>query len=386
MNYIRSFKESHRNVKLVVVGIFLVMFAFGIYNATYYNFITEVLNIQPEALGRLEALRELPGILMVLFGLVTVYLADRTTGALCAIIAAVGFGAYTKVTTIESLLLWTFVWSVGMHIWFPLQSSLILSFAPKGRDGKYLGLNGSLSAIAGLSGMGIVAIIGKSIDFHVWYGIVAVLMVIGAVILMFVPKHVGEVNRVSLAFKKKFTSYYVLIFLEGCRKQVFITFAVFVLTREFATPVKIIAMLMMLNNLVNIFGFPIVGRLVDKIGERIILRVSYFLLIFVYIGYAYIPNVHFLYLMYILDNVFYLSSMCLTSYVKKLCEPAELLTTLSTGQTFNHLAACVVPIVGGIAWAKYGYPFTFIGGIGVVLISFFYATVIPKHKKKVVNE
>ena len=376
-----AFKEGPKELKLVILGVFIVMFAFGIYNATYYNFITEVMKIQPMELGRLEAVRELPGLLLVLFSLVTVYFSDRTTGSICAMIAAIGFGAYAKLTSIEGLLLWTFVWSVGMHIWFPFQQSIIVSFAPKGKDGAYLGLSGSLTAVAQLSGMLIVAIVGKGFTYPQWYYIIAGLMILGAISLLFVPKTVGEQQRTNLSFKKKYMPYYFLIFLEGCRKQVFLTFAIYVLTREFSTPLKVVAVLMMINNLVNMFGYPIVGRLADKYGEKVILRTCYSLLIFVYIGYAYSKDVHILYIMYILDNVFYLSSLCLSSYVKKLCGPNDLLTTLSTGQSFNHLAACIVPLVGGMIWNRFGYSWTFMASMLVVIISIFYVSVIPDNRK-----
>ena len=377
MKYFNKFSAMPRNFKLVVLASFLVMFGFGIYNATYYNFITNVIKIGPEQLGILESFREIPGLLMVFFGLLTSRLPDRTTGIISALIAAVGFSAYMSVNGIENLILWTFTWSVGMHIWFPLQSALILSFAPNGKDGKYAGFSSSVTAVAQVCGMGIVFLVATKLSYMWWYCFVAVFMILAAIILMLVPVHVGEKNRAPLAFKKKFRHYYVLTFFEGCRKQVFITFAVYVLTKEFATPVKIIALLMTLNNVLNIFGYPLIGRLADKIGERAILQISYFMLIFVYLGYAFAKDVKILYAMYILDNIFYFSTICLTTYVKKLSDGNELLTALSTGQTFNHLAACLVPIIGGYAWKTYGYSFTFIGGIAIVLMSFFYARFVP---------
>ena len=228
----------------------------------------------------------------------------------------------------------------------------------------------------------ILTVIFKSFEVKPAFKIFGIVY-IGAVVLMFVPKTVGETNRTNLSFKKKFMPYYLLIFFEGCRKQVFLTFAVYVLTKEFSTPLKVVATLMMINNLVNMFGYPIVGKMADKYGEKVILRTCYTLLIFVYIGYAYIKVPAILYLMYILDNVFYLSSLCLSSYVKKLCGPNELLTTLSTGQSFNHLAACIVPIVGGLIWDKFGYSWTFMASMAVVIISIFYVSVIPDNRNKI---
>ena len=377
-DFFSRFLNLPKNLKLVVLASFLVMFGYGIYNATYYNFITNVINIEPEQLGILESFREIPGLLMVFFGLLTSRLPDRTTGIISTFIGAVGFAAYMSVNGVHSLILWTFTWSIGMHIWFTLQSALMLSFAPNGKHGKYAGFSSSITAIAQVCGMALVALVGVKLPYMWWYFFVAVFMILAAIILMFVPVTVGEINRTPLAFKKKFKHYYILTFLEGCRKQVFITFAVYVLTKEFSTPVKIIALLMSINNVVNIFGYPMIGKLADKIGERIILQISYFMLIFVYLGYAFAKDVRILYAMYLLDNIFYFSTICLTTYVKKLSDENELLTALSTGQTFNHLAACIVPLIGGFAWYKFGYSFTFLGGIVIMIFSVYYAKNIPK--------
>ncbi|MBR4748054.1 MAG: MFS transporter [Abditibacteriota bacterium] len=378
----KLFLTAPKNLRLTVIASFVVMCAFGIYNATYYNFITDVIRIDPADLGRLEAFRELPGLLMVFFGILTSRLADRTTGILSALIAAVGFGAYTQLSGVPSLMLWTFVWSVGMHMWFPLQTSLIISFAPRGEDGRYAGFSSSVTAAAQVTGMLLVALVGARVSYVAWYALVAGMMIPGAVILAFIPRTAGSPSRESLTLRKKFRHYYVLTFLEGCRKQVFITFAVYVLTREFHTPVKIIALLMLLNNVLNTFGYPIVGRLADKIGERVILRTSYFLLIFVYLGYAFGRSVWILYVMYILDNVFYFSTLCLTTYLKSLATREELLTAMSTGQTFNHLAACLVPIAGGLAWAKFGYSWTFMASMLIVIFSCFYAGHVPARRRE----
>ena len=162
----------------------------------------------------------------------------------------------------------------------------------------------------------------------------------------------------------------------------FITFAVYVLTREFHTPLKAVALLMLINNAANMFGYPLVGRLADRIGERIILRVSYFLLIFVYLGYAFGRSAWLLYAMYILDNIFYFSTLCLTTYVKSIATREELLTAMSTGQTFNHLAACIVPLAGGLAWARFGYSYTFLASMLIVIFSCFYAGHVPARRKE----
>ena len=76
-----------------------------------------------------------------------------------------------------------------------------------------------------------------------------------------------------------------------------------------------------------------------------------------------------LYILYCLDNLFYLSTTCLTTYLHKIAEPEDVMPSLSLGVTLNHTAAVLVPLIGGFLWATYNYPITFRGGAVVVAIS-----------------
>jgi predicted MFS family arabinose efflux permease len=195
-----------------------------------------------------------------------------------------------------------------------------------------------------------------------------------------VRRDIGHVDKPRFVLKGKYRLYYALTFLEGCRKQVFFTFAVFALTKVYHTHLRVIALLMLVNGLVNMFGAPVVGRLIDRIGERKILLTSYAALIFVFLGYAEIRHAHVLYVMYCLDNLFYLSTTCLTTYLQKIAAPEDLMPTLSMGVTMNHIAAVLVPLIGGYLWASLGYPVTFKGGAIVVFVSFLLASRVGRKR------
>jgi predicted MFS family arabinose efflux permease len=195
------------------------------------------------------------------------------------------------------------------------------------------------------------------------------LVLFGAITLLFIKRCKGEMNKPKLIWRRKYRLYYALTLLEGCRKQVFVTFAIYALTREYHTSLKIIASLMVINGIFSMLGAPIVGKMIDKIGERKILMFCYTCLIFVFIGYATIRNVHILYVLYTLDNILWLSAPCLTTYLKKIADPADLSASLSMGISINHSAAVTVPLIGGFLWNSLGYPITFFGGAVVVFIS-----------------
>jgi hypothetical protein len=49
--------------------------------------------------------------------------------------------------------------------------------------------------------------------------------------------------------------------------------------------------------------------------------------------------------------------------------PEEITPNLSLGQTINHIAAVIVPVVGGMVWEAVGAQYTFLAGVAIALLS-----------------
>jgi predicted MFS family arabinose efflux permease len=246
---------------------------------------------------------------------------------------------------------------------------MILSLAEEGKQGRRLGQMGSIGAFGTICGMLMVFALAKVLHFNSIFIIAGIAVAAGAVIVSMISKDIGHTEKPRLVFKRKYSLYYVLVFLEGCRKQVFITFAIFVLVRQFHAPLRVIALLMILNNITNLILAPHIGRLIDRIGERRVLVFCYAMLIPVFIGYATIKTPLALYCLYFADNLLFLGSIGLTTYLHKIADRADVMPSLTMGVSVNHVAAVIVPVVGGLLWTKLGYPVTFYGGAVVVALS-----------------
>jgi predicted MFS family arabinose efflux permease len=60
----------------------------------------------------------------------------------------------------------------------------------------------------------------------------------------------------------------------------------------------------------------------------------------------------------------------LTTYFQKIAvTPEEVTSNLSAGQTIEHIAAVVVPVMGGIVWERFGSQAPFLVGVGIALVS-----------------
>jgi len=68
------------------------------------------------------------------------------------------------------------------------------------------------------------------------------------------------------------------------------------------------------NNGVNYFLSPLIGRAINRFGERKILSLEYFSLIFIFLTYAFTNSALVVAIMYILDHIFYNFGMAIRTY------------------------------------------------------------------------
>lgn len=370
LGQIRSFAHrGSRDLRLLAATVVCISFGWGAYFSTFNNFAVEKLNLQAHQLGILESLREMPGFLMVFVAALTMRVAEPILASIALFLIALGMGGYCLVDSVTTLIIFSLVWSVGIHGWMPLMPSMVLSLSEEGRQGRRLGQMNSFGALGTICGMLMVFFLARTLQFQSIFIVSGLAVAAGAVMVSMISKDIGHAEKPRFVFKRKYSLYYLLVFLEGCRKQVFITFAIFVLVRQFGAPLRVIALLMMVNNLTNLILAPRVGRLIDRIGEKRVLATCYALLIPVFIGYATIKSPAALYCLYFTDNLFFLGSIGLTTYLHKIAEPADVMPSLTMGVSVNHAAAVIVPIVGGLLWTKLGYPVTFYGGAVIVALS-----------------
>ena len=380
-HYLSRFLKVDRSLRLLWLALFCMMLGFGVYNTVIFNFMTETLHIRPGSLGIVEAVRESPGLLCFLVAALTMRIAEPMLGAIALLLMSAGMAAYVGVNSVLTLMICSFVWSIGFHTWAPLQSSIVLGLAGKAERGKRLGQTAAAGSIGAVTGMVSVMLLGNALKYSTWFIIGASGVFIAALVLMSLRRNIGSLEKPRFVWKGKYWVYYVLSMLEGGRKQVFMTFAIYALTREYHTSLKNVAVLMVINSIVNIFEGPFIGKMIDKVGAKKILTISYAGLVVVFTGYAMVQHAMVLYVLYCVDNLFYISADCMTIYLHKIAAPEDLMPTLSVGVTLNHVAAVVVPLVGGLLWARFGYPVAFIGGAILVTISLILTSVkLPAHK------
>ena len=172
-----------------------------------------------------------------------------------------------------------------------------------------------------------------------------------------------------MVLKKEYWLFYFLTFMAGARRQIFVAFAIFLLVKKFDFSIQEIAGLFLVNNFVNYFLSPFIGRCIVKYGERKVLSLEYMSLIFIFIGYAVVEDKYIAALLYIFDHIFYNFAIAIRTFFHKIAAPADIAPSMAVGFTINHIAAVVLPVLGGLLW-MIDYRIPFLAGAVLSLLSF----------------
>ena len=91
-------------------------------------------------------------------------------------------------------------------------------------------------------------------------------------------------------------------------------------------------------------------------------------LIIVFIGYAFVDSKIIIAVLYVLDHIFFNFAMGIRTYFQKIGEQRDIAPSMAVGFTINHIAAVVVPALGGLMWIV-DYRIPFIAGAVMSMIS-----------------
>lgn len=359
-----------RDWRLFEAATFCYAFGFAVYNGLFQNFFREILHGEPNQLGVLESLREVPGLLTAFTAGTLAMVAETRIGSLALLISAAGIAATGYTPSYWPLVAVTVFWSVGMHLWFSLSPAITLALAGGKEGGRHLGRMAGIGAVAVLVGLAATRAAKPYVSYRALFLAAGLLIFVAGALASFISRSKRPTDGPRLLVRREYSLYYWLTFLEGCRRQIFGTFAPFVLIVVYHTRVETMLTLALVNAAVSTVAAPAIGRWIDRLGERRMLSLYYVLLIGVFAGYAVIPRVHALYGLYMLDNLLFGFAIAITTYVNGIVRAGEMTPTLTMGTTMNHVAAVVVPVTGGVLWRSLGdFRIPFWIGIGLVVLS-----------------
>lgn len=383
-----------REYKLLILSWLFFGITSGIYDPIFNNYLSEVFHLSAEVRGFLEFPREFPGFMVALISGVLMFMADIRVFALAISLVAAGlFGQSFSNWGGEPRMAWMvgsmLIWSIGTHLYIPLSSSVAVNLSPKENVGRSLGLLNGINNAAYIIGLALVYLLMDRLHFHfnAMFRLGAVCALTAAVFIFLIKVGGGPKTdrpKLHLVFRKQYFLFYALSVLYGARKQIFLTFAPWVLIKIYGQKQTAFVVLFLISSLIGMVFKPWLGRMIDKVGERRILMGEAVSLILICLGYGFaghlglgIYAIYLVYFCFIVDQVLFAVSMARTTYLhKKLVYESDFTPTLSLGVSIDHIVSISIATCGGILWKLFGFEIIFALAAFIALINLWAANLV----------
>lgn len=373
-------QQLHRPEVFLYLFAAAVPISFAAWQALINNFSIEQAGFTGIEIGILQSLREVPGFLAFAVVFLLLLMREQTIAFFSLLALGIGTAITGMLPSVLGLYITTVIMSMGFHYAETIMQSLSLQLVSAERLPQVLGRQ---LAVASFTGLAVFALLYIMVDWlHLEYVWIYLLFGIGTLLIAAVmyfgcPHFRGEAEQhKTMVLRKRYWLYYLLTFLSGARRQIFVVFAGFLMVEKFGFSVGQMSLLFLINGVLTIYLAPRIGRLVSHWGEKRTLTLEYGGLVVIFTAYAFAENAWFASALYILDHVFFAMAIALKSYLKKIADPADMASTAGVSFTINHIAAVVLPFALGLVWIV-SPPLVFIVGALIALASLLLSQMVP---------
>jgi len=336
----------------------------------FNNFAVDVAGLNGHHVGMIQSIREIPGFLALLVVFVIMYIREYRLSALSILILGLGVAMTGFFPSYVGLILTTLIMSFGFHYYETTNMSLTLQYFDEAISPWVFGKQRSYAAASNIAVGILIYLFVFLLDFTKIYLLFGSLIIAAAVWgLIQDPSDMTIIpQRKKMIIRKKYGLFYFLTFMAGARRQIFMAFAVLLMVQKFKYSVQEVTILFVVNNIINYYLSPLIGRGIIRFGERKVLSLEYLSLIFIFVAYAVTGSKLIVAFLYILDHIFFNFSIAIRTYFQKVGDPKDIAPSMAVGFTINHIAAVFLPALGGLLW-MIDYRIPFISGAIMSLIS-----------------
>jgi len=363
-----SIKRNPMFVYLVVLTISSTV-GLQTWTTLFNNFAVDVATLGGNHVGMIQSIREIPGFLALLAVFVIRFIPEHRLSAVSILVLGVGLAATGFFPSYAGIALTTLISSFGFHYYETTNMSLTLQYFKKHESPWVFGRLTSLAAATSI-GIGLLIWLMMSyLSFRLVYLIVGGLIASAGIWAFTRDPSDPEAlpQRKQMILRKRYWLFYFLTFMAGARRQIFIAFSVLLLVQKFNYSVQEVTLLFVINNSINYFLSPLVGKSIIRFGERKVLSLEYLSVIFIFTAYATTDSKLLVAFIYILDQIFFTFAIAIRTYFQKVGDPQDIAPSMAVGFTINHLAAVFLPAIGGMLWVvDYRIPFFAGAAMGVV--------------------
>lgn len=386
---VSTLSKWRRPEALLILMAIALPLAFSVWSALLNNFVVEIIRFDGLDIGLLHTIREIPGFLAVGVISILLFFREQTLALLMLCVLGLATAVTAWFPFLSGILTITLLSSIGFHFFETVNQSLQLQWFSKKEAPRKLGKLMAIGSAATLIAYTFL-VLGwdkLNLSFNSAYMIAGFscfsLAVLGYLIFPNFEAPIPQTKKMVL--RKRYWLYYLLQFMSGARRQIFVVFAGFMMVERFGLDVQQLTTIYLINLMFNIALAPLLGRAVARYGERKALAVEYFGLSLVFFAYGGIYlfgwGVFIATLLYLLDHLFFALALAIKTYFQKIADPQDIAATAAVAFTINHIAAIFLPLGLGFLWLA--SPFLVFCTAGTLsVISFALALLIPRQPVK----
>lgn len=378
---ISSKKNLVNPISLLILMSIAMPIAFNAWAALLNNFVVEKAAFTGIEIGILQSLREVPGFLAFTMVFVLLVIKEQIFAVFALALLGLGVAITGFFPTVFGLYFTTVLMSIGFHYFEAVKQSLSLQWLSKEEAPQVLGrliAVGSLTSLIVYASLWALLEIFQAsylVNFFIAGGLCMILALV--MYFMFPIFPAKTIQNKNLILRKRYWLYYLLTFLSGARRQIFMVFAAFLMVEKFGYSASQVTLLFLINYAFNWLFAEKIGQLIGKFGERKALTLEYLGLIFVFIAYGIVDNPTLAAGLYILDHMFFAMAIAISTYFQKIADPKDMASSAGVSFTINHIAAVVIPAALGMVWI-WSHSLVFYIGACFALASLIAAQYIPK--------
>jgi len=381
----------HFNFKPTPIMMLILMsiatpIAFNGWSVLINNFVVERANFTGVEIGILQSVREIPGFLAFTVIFLLLIIKEQSFAVISLALMGVGVSITGFFPTSYGLYFTTIVMSTGFHYFETIKNSLSLQWLSKEEAPQVLG---KLIAIGSITSIILYCFIWfflkiLEIDYLIIFFIAGVICIFISLFLWRgFPIYSSKVTQnKKIVLRKKYSLYYLLIFLSGARRQIFVVFAAFLMVEKFQYTAAQVTLLFLINYFFNWFFAEKIGKIINIFGEKKSLTFEYIGLIFIFILYGLVTNAIIAAILYVADHMFFALAIAINTYFQKIADPKDIASSAGVSFTINHIAAIFLPVILGFVWI-YSHSLVFYIGAVFALLSLIAAQFIPTNLKEI---
>ena len=389
LNILKKTVFSKEPFGLLILLAIAMPIAFSTWVALLNNFVIEVSGFSGVEIGWLQSVREIPGFLAVCVIFILFFISEQRLAYISLALLALAVAVTALFPDFKGLIITTLVSSIGFHYYETVNQSLQLQWLKKETAPSSIGW--IVAAGSGSAFFVYIAIIilWLNLNFNYFFiyffaGLLCLLIVVFC--FFYYPQfQIGKKQRLAIVLKRRYWVYYTLQFFSGARRQIFVVFASFMMVEKYGFDVHQITLLLLTNFLINIFMAPLIGRFIEKFGERLSLIVEYFGLMVIFLLYAGLYYFDWSYIvasiLFIADHMFFGLAFAMKTYFQKIADSEDFAPTAAVAFTINHISAVFLPVLLGYIWIHNNSAVFYLAAV-LSFISLVVAILIPRFPTK----